>query len=66
MDDLDIWRTADAVMKLAGDRAFFLAHTRAIAMFELGDAEGFRVWTRVAKAIEALQTKDAPDGQPIH
>lgn len=65
MDEIDIWRTADAVIKQAGARAFFVAHKRAIAFMERGDAEGFEVWKRIAKAVESLQAEPLKT-QPLH
>jgi hypothetical protein len=65
MDDIDIWRTANEMMKLYGEEAEFKAALRADKLLELGDADGFHVWKRVVQAIVNL-TKQLPDKQTVH
>jgi hypothetical protein len=65
MNDIDIWRTANEMMKLYGEEAEFKAALRADKLLELGDPEGFHVWKRISQAIKDL-TKQLPDKQTVH
>ncbi|HEV2560661.1 MAG TPA: hypothetical protein VGT78_00835 [Rhizomicrobium sp.] len=47
----DAERTADALVKVHGEYALFIAARRANAACMKGDAESFRAWARVAKVI---------------
>ena len=57
MDEIDIRRVADLLMKEFGDEAVSLASKRADAMLHQGDTDGFTTWLKVVKAIETLQRK---------
>lgn len=65
MVDIDIWRTANEMMKLYGKEAEFKAGMRADKLLELGDLEGFHVWKRIAQAITEL-AKPNSDKQTVH
>lgn len=65
MDEIDIWRTANEMMKLYSRDAEFKAGLRADKLLELGDVDGFHVWKRVVKAIVDL-TKSLPGKQSVH
>ncbi len=47
--DLDIWRTANLLVNQHGKDTPIDA-----AMLEKGDLDGYAVWKRVVKAVEAL------------
>jgi len=65
MDDLDIWRAANEMIKLYGADAQFKAALRADKLLDLGDSEGFSVWKRVATAIGDL-TNGHSSGDTLH
>ncbi len=53
--DLDIYRGAGVIIKQYGQDAPIHAATRADAMLEAGDLDGYAVWTRILRAVEELQ-----------
>ncbi len=53
--DLDIYRSAQMLVKRHGQDAPIHAAMRADAMLEKGDLGGYAVWKRVLKAVEELQ-----------
>ncbi len=63
--DLDIYRTANVLVKQHGEDAPIQAAMRADAMLEKGDLEGFAVWKRVVKAVEELQSEERPPGVSV-
>ncbi len=64
ISDLDIWRSASALVKHHGQDAPIEAAMRADAMLETGDLGGYAVWKRILKAVEELQCADlALDGE---
>ena len=58
--DLDIWRTANLLVKQHGSEASAFAAERVEALHSAGDIEGLATWRRVLPAIEALK-RDAPE-----
>ncbi len=54
--DLDIYRSAQVLVKQHGQDAPVHAAMRADAMLDKGDLDGYAVWKRVVKAVEELQT----------
>ncbi len=52
--DLDIWRSANALVKQHGDDAPIEAAMRADAMLEAGDLDGYAVWKRILRAVEEM------------
>jgi hypothetical protein len=55
VDERDIWRSAQAMIKRYGADAVVQASLRADALLEKGDREGQRTWIRVIAAIRELQ-----------
>ena len=53
--DLDIYRSANVLVKQHGPDAPIHAAMRADAMLEKGDVDGYAVWKRIVKAIEELR-----------
>jgi hypothetical protein len=53
--DLDIYRSANLLVKRHGDDAPIHAALRADAMLEKGDLDGYAVWKRILRAVEELQ-----------
>ena len=66
MDEIDIWRMADLLVKECGVEAGCRASQRADALLDQGDTDGFTVWLKVAKAIETLQRKGSPEGEVVN
>jgi hypothetical protein len=55
MDDKDVWRAADLLIKQHGDEAEFFAVRRVDDMIERGDPVGEAVWKLIPDAIRALR-----------
>ncbi len=52
--DLDIYRSANLLVKRHGADAPIYAATRADELLEKGDVDGYAVFRRVEKAVEEL------------
>ncbi len=50
--DLNIYRSANVLVKRHGPDAPIHAAMRADAMLEKGDLDGYAVWRRVLRAVE--------------
>ncbi len=61
---LDIYRTAQVLVREHGEDAPIEAAMRADRMLERGDMDGRAVWLRVVKVAETLLSRE-PDG-PVH
>jgi len=59
VSDLDIYRTANLMIRRHGSRAQIEAAARFDKLLKKGDLDGSRVWIRVIHAIEDLRTIDA-------
>ncbi len=55
--DLDIYRTANVLIKQHGENAPIHAAMRADAMLEAGDLEGWAVWKRILRAVGAVLSR---------
>ncbi len=65
--DLDIYRSANELIKQFGDAADIEAAMRADELMEAGDMEGVAVWKMILKAIKELLDKTPPgDQSAIH
>ena len=64
--DLDIYRSAQVLVKHHGADAPIHAAMRADAMLEVGDLDGFSVWKRVLWAVEELQGMEPAPGVQVH
>ena len=53
--DIDIWRSAQLMIRQYGDAAVSEADARATALTEQGDSAGGLVWQRIREAIDQLQ-----------
>ncbi len=65
ISDLDIFRTANVLVKQHGQDAPIHAAMGADAMLEKGDVDGYAVFKRVVKATEELLSKERPDGATL-
>ncbi len=52
--DLDIYRSAQVLVKILDQDAPIQAAMRADAMLDKGDLGGYAVWKRVLRAVEEL------------
>ena len=64
--DLDIYRSAQALVKHHGQDAPIHAATRADAMLDKGDLDGCAVWKRILWAVEELQRAEPGPGVRVH
>ena len=64
--DLDIYRSAQALVKQHGKDAPVHAAMRADAMLEKGDLDGHAVWKRILRAVEELQETAPGLGVRVH
>ena len=64
--DLDIFRSANELIKQHGDAADMEAAMKADERLAAGDMEGEAVWIRIVKAIEELLSKERPDDAEVH
>ncbi len=63
--DLDIYRSANVLVKRHGPDAPIHAAMRADAMLNKGDLDGYGVWKRIVKAAEELLSKERPAGVTV-
>ncbi len=64
--DLDIYRTAQALIKQHGQDVPIHAAMRADAMLDKGDLDGCAVWKRILRAVEELQGTEPGPGVRVH
>ncbi len=64
--DLDIYRSANELIKLFGDAADIEAAMRADERLAAGDMDGEAVWLRIMKAIEELVSEERPEDAMVH
>ncbi len=63
--DLDIYRSANLLIKRHGEDALIHAAMKADAMLEKGDLDGCAVWKRILRAVEELLSKEPPAGMTV-
>ena len=63
--DLDIYRSANILVKQHGEDAPIHAAMRADAMLEAGDLDGYAVWKRILRAVEELQETGPEPGTRV-
>ena len=66
VSDLDIYRTANILVKQHGEDAPIHAAMRADELLEEGDLDGYAVFKQVVKAVETLLTRETPLDAVIH
>ncbi len=64
--DLDIYRSAAALIKRYGEDALIQAAMRADALLDEGDMEGSAVWRQILAAIEELLRKEPGEAEGVH
>ena len=63
MNDIDIWRAADLLLKQHGGDAELVAEQRSDALLDQGDPAGSSAWILVGKAIRGTTTPRAATGR---
>ncbi len=64
--DLDIFRSAQLLVKRHGKDAPIHAAMKADAMLEAGDLDGLAVWKRILRAVEELRRVEPGPGVEEH
>ncbi len=64
--DLDIYRSANELVKQHGEDAPIHAAMRADAMLEAGDLDGYAAWKRILRAVEELEGMEPGVGAQVH
>ncbi len=64
--DLDIYRSAQVLVKHHGRDAPIEAAMRADAMLEKGDLDGYAVWKRILRAVGVLQGTARKSREAVH
>ena len=62
VEEIDIYRAANLLIKQHGDEAAIHVAQQADACLEKGDLDGKVVWLAVIQAIKELQDTTPPDG----
>lgn len=66
MEDIDIWRSANQLIKSYGDKAAEWAAAKVVEYSKTEDAEGMTVWVAIMLAIRDLQKDKPDDGEPVN
>ncbi len=64
--DLDIFRSANLLVKQHGEDAPIHAAMRADAMLEASDLDGYAVWKRILRAVRELRRAEPAPGVQVH
>jgi hypothetical protein len=64
--ELDIFRSANLLVKQHGQDAPIHAAMRADAMLDKGDLDGYAVWKRILRAVEELQRVEPVEGERVN
>ncbi len=64
--DIDIFRSANILVKQHGEDAPIHAALRADAMLKAGDLDGYAMWKRILRAVEELQETAPKSGEAVH
>ncbi len=64
--DIDIWRSARALIDRHGDDAMIHAAMRANELLKAGEMDGVAVWKRILRAVDELLAKERPKGAAVH
>ncbi len=66
VSNLDIYRSANELIKQSGDAADIEAAMKADELMEAGNMEGVAVWKRILTAIEELLSEERPGDAEVH
>jgi hypothetical protein len=62
MEEIDVWRSADLLIKQHGDKAAEVAAGKVVEMQRADDGEGIVVWVQIMLAIRELSKPGPPEG----
>ncbi len=63
--DLDIYRSANVLIREHGEEAALDAAMRADAMLAKGDMNRLAVWKRIVRAVEEIQRTSTKSGENL-
>jgi len=66
VDDPDIWRAANLLVKRHGPDAAEVAAQRADELLARGDAEGSAIWIRILEAVGELGRPKPAKGERVN
>jgi hypothetical protein len=66
VDDPDIWRPANLLVKRHGSDAASVASERADELLNRRDVEGHAVWRRIHEAVAELSGTKLAEGERMH
>ena len=66
MNEIDIYRTANILIREHGNKATIHAAMRADELLDRGDLDGVAVWKRIVKAVEELLDTESPNASRVH
>ncbi len=64
--DIDIYASANELIKQHGDDAPIHAAMRADELLEAGDLDGLAVWKRILKAVDELLSEKVPEDATVN
>ncbi len=64
--DLDIYRSANVLIREHGEDAAIEAAMWADAMLEKGHLDRYAVWKRIVRAVEEIQRKERDPNESMH
>ncbi len=64
--DLDIYRSAQVLIREHGEDAALDATKWAIAMLDKGDLDRYAVWKRILRAVDEIQRIERNSKEPLH
>ena len=65
-ETIDIYRTANELIKQHGEDAPIHAAMRTDELLDAGDLDGQAVWKRILAAVEELQSKERPKDATVN
>jgi len=66
MEEIDIWRAAQQLIKMYWSEAGLAAAQRADKAIDQGDPEGERVWVRITRAVAELSRQTPSGGEELN
>jgi len=66
IEDMDIYRSARALIDQHSEDAPIRAAQRADELLEAGDMDGLAVWKRILRTVDELLAKERPEGAAVH
>ncbi len=63
--DLDIYRSANLLVKQHGEDAPIHAAMRADALLDAGDLDEYEIWKRIVRAVGEFRSSERPEGATL-